>query len=145
MLHHKIASVRPLPGLMLYVGFADGSYRRYDVRPLTEKWEPFQAFLSVPRLFEQVQVDPGGYGISWNDDLDLSSEEIWDNGQEVPAPRRSAYAAQIRHNRKTYVRFPLDLPPDTLQAFKQACHDAGTTPTTEIKKFIAQYLAAPRE
>ena len=67
------------------------------------------------------------------------------SGQEVPAPRRSAYAAQIRHNRKTYVRFPLDLPPDTLQAFKQACHDAGTTPTTEIKKFIAQYLAAPRE
>ena len=52
----------------------------------------------------------------------------------------SKYAAQQRYNRKTYVRFPLDLKPDMLEAFKIACKKNGTTPTTEIKRFIAEYI-----
>jgi len=86
MLHHQIISAKPLPDFMLYIGFENGIYKRYDVRPLLEKWEPFRAFINTPKLFEQVRVDAGGYGISWNDDLDLSSEELWENGEEVPAP-----------------------------------------------------------
>ena len=31
-------------------------------------------------LFEKVVVDVGGYGISWNDELDISAEELWENG-----------------------------------------------------------------
>ena len=49
------------------------------------------------------------------------------------------YAAQQKYNRKTYVRFPLDLKPDTLERFKLKCMERGTTPTTEIKRFIAEY------
>lgn len=41
----------------------------------------FQIFENEPSLFEQVQVDAGGYGISWNDELDLDAEEIWHNGK----------------------------------------------------------------
>lgn len=52
------------------------------------------------------------------------------------------YEAQQKYNRKTYVRFPLDLKPEVLEAFKAACAANGTTPTTEIKKFIAEYTAA---
>lgn len=118
MPHHKVMSVKALLDLMLYVGFENSIYKRYDVRPLLEKWAPFRAFINTPRLFEQVRVDVGGYGVSWNDDLDLSSEELWENGEEVPAPAKSNYAAQIKHNRKNYVCFPLDLPPDTLEAFR---------------------------
>ena len=29
-----------------------------------------------------VKVDAGGYGISWNDNIDLSSNELWENGKE---------------------------------------------------------------
>ena len=29
----------------------------------------------------KVSVDAGGYGISWNDELDLASEDIWDDGK----------------------------------------------------------------
>lgn len=54
----------------------------------------------------------------------------------------SKYQAQQRYNRKNYVRFPLDLKPDVLEAFKTACTANGTTPTTEIKRFIAGYIAA---
>lgn len=55
----------------------------------------------------------------------------------------SKYARQAAYNRRTYVRFPLDLKPDVLEAFKAKCRENGTTPTTEIKKFIADYISAP--
>ena len=56
--------------------------------------------------------------------------------------RKTKYETQIKNLRKNYVRFPLDLKPDVLEAFRAACTANGTTPTTEIKKFIAQYIAA---
>lgn len=52
------------------------------------------------------------------------------------------YTAQKKHIRANYARFPLDLRPETLEEFKKACAKNGTTPTTEIKKFIASYCAA---
>ena len=52
---------------------------------------------------------------------------------------KSKYAQQIKSLRKNYVRFPLDLKPDVLERFRRVCAENGTTPTTEIKKFIAQY------
>ena len=52
----------------------------------------------------------------------------------------SKYSRQAAYNRKTYVRFPLDLKPDMLEAFRTACASNGTTATTEIKKFISEYI-----
>ena len=54
----------------------------------------------------------------------------------------SKYGPQIKNLRKNYVRFPLDLKPDVLEAFKAACAANGTTPTAEIKKFITQSARA---
>ena len=34
-------------------------------------------------LFDRVRVDTGGYGISWNDDIDLSCDELYWNGRPV--------------------------------------------------------------
>ena len=50
------------------------------------------------------------------------------------------YTAQQKHLRSKYVRFPLDLKPEILETFKEKCAAAGTTPTTEIKKFINSYI-----
>lgn len=52
------------------------------------------------------------------------------------------YKAQKEHLRKNYVRFSIDYRPDELERFKAACRANGTTPTAEIKKFIAEYCAA---
>jgi hypothetical protein len=52
------------------------------------------------------------------------------------------YKRQAEYNRRNYVRFPLDLKPDVLEAFRGACAANGTTATTEIKKFIAAYIEA---
>jgi hypothetical protein len=47
--------------------------------------------------------------------------------------------------RNHYVRFPLDLRPEVLEAFKTKCAERGTTPTAEIKKFITEYCKAEDE
>ena len=52
----------------------------------------------------------------------------------------SKYARQAAYNRKNYVRFPLDLKPDVLAAFRSACEKNNTKPTTEIKRFINEYI-----
>lgn len=46
---------------------------------------------------------------------------------------------QAQYIRKNYARFPLDLKPEVLAEFKEKCKANNTTPTTEIKKFIADY------
>lgn len=51
------------------------------------------------------------------------------------------YTAQQKHLRSKYVRFPLDLKPEILEILKEKCAAAGTTPTTEIKKFINSYIS----
>jgi len=74
----KIESVTPLDDFKLRVKFANGVEKIYDCRPLLAK-PPF-TLLQSPALFRAVKVDSGGYGISWNDDLDLSEAELWRHG-----------------------------------------------------------------
>ncbi len=82
---HKIRSVAHLPNYQLLVHFFDGTAKRYNVYPLLSR-EPFSDLLSVKGLFEKVTVDPGGYGISWNDDIDIDGEELWVNGEATHTP-----------------------------------------------------------
>ena len=44
------------------------------------------------------------------------------------------YESQQRYNRRNYVRFPLDLRPELLEAFRAACAAKNTTPTVEINR-----------
>ncbi|MCD8220913.1 MAG: DUF2442 domain-containing protein [Clostridiales bacterium] len=77
---YTIKEVQPLPSFNLLVIFTTGERKRYNVAPLFEKWDVFKTLSRVTGLFEQVKVDAGGYGISWNDDIDLSCNELWENG-----------------------------------------------------------------
>lgn len=82
---HKVKDVSALPGLKLSVQFANGTTKIYDVTPLERRFPAFKA-LEDETLFDCVEVDQGGYGIIWNDELDLSCDELWDNGVEVATP-----------------------------------------------------------
>lgn len=76
---HKIKDVYALPEMQLSVLFSDGTTKRYDVKRLITRIPAFNA-LEDEALFSSVEVDTGGYGIVWNDDVDLSCDELWDNG-----------------------------------------------------------------
>lgn len=52
----------------------------YDVKKCIDVIEKFKIFIDHPQEFYNVSVDIGGNGVVWNDDLDLSSEELWENG-----------------------------------------------------------------
>ncbi len=82
---HRIKEVFPLNNMKLYVRFANGSTKHYDVSRLVDRFPQFES-LRIGHLFEDVQVDAGGYGVVWNDELDLSCDEIWDHGVEVQTP-----------------------------------------------------------
>ncbi len=77
----RIESVHPIEPMRLLVRFRNGEERIYDCAHLLSR--PDFELLTVPAFFRAVRVDPGGYGISWNDDMDLSEYELWTNGLPV--------------------------------------------------------------
>lgn len=83
---HKIKNVSPLQDYKLSVQFAEGETKIYDIKPLFKKLPMFKFFIEHPEEFFAVSVDVGGYGVIWNDDFDLSCDELWENGVQVQTP-----------------------------------------------------------
>ena len=63
------------------VTFVNGVRKVYDCCGILSL-ERFQ-LLQHEAFFKAVAVDPGGYGVSWDDERDLSEYELWNNGVEV--------------------------------------------------------------
>ena len=83
---HKIKNVSPLPDFKLSVQFSEGITKIYYMKHLFEKIPVFSYLKENVSEFGSVSVDVGGYGIVWNDDLDLSCDELWENGIHVETP-----------------------------------------------------------
>lgn len=83
---HKVKKLTPLQDYKLSVVFSEGVTKIYDVSRLFSVIDDFKVFLDDPKEFQNVSVDVGGYGIVWNDDLDLSCDELWENGIQVKTP-----------------------------------------------------------
>ena len=56
------------------------------MKPLIKEVDAFKPLKEIPGLFQLVKADVGGYGIVWNEDIDLDSEEIWVNGIATETP-----------------------------------------------------------
>lgn len=83
---HKIKSVTPLSDYILSVQFSEGVTKRYDLKPLFDKYPMFLPLKEDDLLFSSVEVDVGGYGIIWNDDIDIACDELFFNGETVKTP-----------------------------------------------------------
>lgn len=82
---HIVEHVCALPNFKLRVFFAEGIIKIYDMAPLISMIPAFAKLEDNPSEFLNVEVDIGGHGILWSDNLDLSSEELWENGIIVKA------------------------------------------------------------
>lgn len=82
---HKIRNVFPLNNYEILIEFSIGVTKIYDVKPLFN-WKKIFNELKENELFYGVEVDAGGCGIIWNDKIDLSCEELWENGVEIKTP-----------------------------------------------------------
>lgn len=79
----KVKEVKPLENYKLLVIFVNEEVKEYDVKPLFDKWESFKDLIYINGLFQKVKIDTDGYGVSWNDEIDLSCNELYYNGVKV--------------------------------------------------------------
>ena len=79
MKYPNIIKIKVLEDYILKVFFDNEEIKIYDFKP-NFKYEIFSQ-LKDYSIFKNVVVDVGGYGISWNDDCDLSEYELYLNGK----------------------------------------------------------------
>ncbi len=77
----KIKHVRAKDDFHLIVKFDNDLEKEYDCQQILHRPE-FKPLLNKA-FFRSVKVDSGGYGVSWNDDIDLSEYELWVNGKNI--------------------------------------------------------------
>lgn len=82
---HKIKNVTPLKDFKLSIQFAEGITKIYDMKKIIENNKIF-ADLKDINLFNSVEVDIGGYGVIWNDDIDILCDELFENSKKIDTP-----------------------------------------------------------
>lgn len=75
----KIKNIKILPDYIIKAKFEHDVVKTYDFKPLFEKYPVFEP-LKNESLFAQANIDCGGYGLMWTDDIDIDASEIWYNG-----------------------------------------------------------------
>lgn len=78
---HKAISLKLLEGTTMEVSFHDGIVKRYDMSALLSKYPQLRQ-LEDRSLFLSGRM-MGAYGIVWNDDLDIETETIYEDGKTV--------------------------------------------------------------
>lgn len=77
----RIKYLEPLPNHRLFLIFDNGEIKIYS---LSERLQsPAFAPLRDETLFYTARLANGGYGVIWNDEIDLSEYELWVNGVAV--------------------------------------------------------------
>lgn len=93
---HKAIELRFLEGTALEVLFQSGEVKRYDMRMLFPKYPQLKA-LEDRALFLSGKL-MGPYGIIWNDELDVETETVYEDGETVRTqnvPLHPASAAAV--------------------------------------------------
>lgn len=81
MKYPKVRQAKAINNHTLVIEFTNQEIKKYDIIHLLIN--PQFAPLRQPTFFKNFKVEPGGYGIVWNEDIDLSEYELWQNGMTV--------------------------------------------------------------
>ena len=79
---HRAIDLKFIEDTEVEVTFRDGKVMRYDVSVLFDSIPSLRS-LKSRELFTSGNLSPGGYGIIWNDDLDLDIETIYHDGNLI--------------------------------------------------------------
>ena len=85
---NKIVSAVVKDDFSLEVEFMGGDVKKYNMDYMLDVFPQFQVLKDNPKLFGAVRVDVGGYGVSWNDDLDIDAQTLWEEGVLVEMPNK---------------------------------------------------------
>lgn len=80
-MYPKILDAKATEDYQLYVTFSNHVTKKINMAKKIKE----QRFMALQDkfLFKNVQVDKGGYGISWTDDIDISEYEAWQEGEAL--------------------------------------------------------------
>ena len=81
MQYLKVKAVSVIDNYILLVEFDNSEKKKYDVSPLLSR--RMFAPLKDLALFKAVTIEPGGYAVVWNSDIDISEYELWSHGQAM--------------------------------------------------------------
>ena len=79
--HPKVVAAKAIDTHTLLIEFDNHEIKQYDVNPLLDK--DMFAPLKDANLFKEVQVEQGGYAVSWNKEIDISEYELWKHGISI--------------------------------------------------------------
>ena len=78
--NYIVTAVIPEDNYTLLIEFIDGSRKRYDVKPLMQKYHIFQR-LNDQSYFRRAH--PDGLTVAWDDELDIAPETLYEQGIPV--------------------------------------------------------------
>ena len=79
----RATGVKFLEGVHVEITYQDGKIIRYDMSKMFSKYPQLKELSENRKLFESGHLDPGGYGIIWNDDLDFDAMSVYEDGEVV--------------------------------------------------------------
>lgn len=80
----KVEDIVPLDNFCLLVFFRDGMVRKCDLKSYFESIPAFGILLRKEEYFYQVQMQTGGFGVTWDVNMNISDSELYGMGKKVP-------------------------------------------------------------
>ncbi|MBE6135961.1 MAG: DUF2442 domain-containing protein [Erysipelotrichaceae bacterium] len=96
--------VKFLEGVVVELTFQDGKIIQYDLSQLFSKYPQFKELLLNRALFENGKLDPGGYGVIWNDQLDIDATAIYYDGVlvgQIDVPMNQSLGVLLAETRES--------------------------------------------
>ena len=79
----RLEDVVPLKNGYLLSFFRDGSSKKVNIRRLLEYDARFSRIMKAQRLFDKVKLQPGGYGVCWDEHLTVPDYVLYEEGKEI--------------------------------------------------------------
>jgi len=77
MNYPRVHKAKAIDDTTLIVEFTNQEVKKYDIRHLLDI--PMFSPLRQPAFFKSFTIEQGGYGIVWNEEIDISEYELWKN------------------------------------------------------------------
>ena len=98
----NIHSIRLFCDCILEATFFSGDIKLFDVKTLFDSYPSYRILAEDEKLWKSATLLPHGSGVYFNDDIDLTAEEIWENGEyvrKVPVEMKYMIANAIMYRR----------------------------------------------
>lgn len=79
----RVEDVVPLKKECLLVFFRNGKVKKVSARKIVGANPFFTAILNQDTLFDKVMIQPGGYGVYWNDRAIIADSELYLHGDDI--------------------------------------------------------------